>query len=101
LAFIGASKAALGAKWSLCFFVLGLILLGLGYAKQFHHMSGLFENWKSLVREHYRGEKNYDEIVSEDEEKAVRDFWDYAFPYASFGCFVIGSIVGFWSLVCA
>jgi hypothetical protein len=101
LAFIGASKAGSGAKWALGSFGLGLILLGFGYAKQFHHMSGLFEHWKSLVGEHYSGKKSYDQIVSEDTKKAVRDLWDYFFPYTSFGCFIVGSIVGFWSLMCA
>jgi hypothetical protein len=40
-----------------------------------------------------------DYIVEQDTKKAVQDFWDYFFPYASFGCFIGGSIVGFCSLV--
>ena len=99
LAFIGASKAGSGAKWALGCFVLGLILLGFGYAKQYHHMSGLFKHWKSLVRDYYSGKTTYDYIVEQDTKKAVQDFWDYFFPYASFSCFIGGSIVGFCSLV--
>ena len=102
LAFIGAlgaSKVGFGVKLSLAFFVVGLILLGVSRAKQFHHMSGLFKHWKSLVSAYFSDKTTYDYIITEDNKKAVEDIWDYVFPYASFGCFIIGSVIGFFSLI--
>ena len=62
-------------------------------------MSGLFKHWKSLVGAYFGDKTTYDYIIGEDNRKAVEDIWDYAIPYASFGCFIIGSIVGFISLI--
>jgi hypothetical protein len=96
---IGAGKIGIGAKLALAFFVVGVILLGVSRAKQFHHMSGLFKHWKSLVAAYFSDKTTYDYILGEDNKKAVDDICDYVFPYASFGCFIIGSIVGFISLI--
>ena len=96
---IGATKIVFGAKVSLVFYVLGVILLGVGRAKQFHHMRGLFMHWKSQVGDYFNDKTTYDEMVAEDNKKAVMGIWDYVIPYASFGCFIIGSIIGFCALV--
>lgn len=96
---IGKNSIGLGAKIALALFVVGVIFSGISRAKQFHHMSGLFSNWKRLVSEYFSGEKTWEEINREDDEKAVDDFLDYAFPYASFGCFILGSCAGFYALI--
>ena len=52
LSFLGASSQALNrpsAKVALLFFVVGVVLVGIGTAKQFHHMSGLFKAYKQDV----------------------------------------------------
>ena len=96
---IGANKIGLGAKFSLAFFVVGLILFGISKAKTFHHMSGLFKHWKSLVNDYFSDKIPYEEILQRDNKKAVEDIWDYVFPYASFACFIIGSFIGFCALI--
>ncbi len=95
---IGATKIASGVKISLAFFIIGVILVGVSRAKQFHHMSNLFRNWKKLVEDYYSGANTWEEIINLDNRLAKEDFWDYAIPYASFACFIIGSIMGFIAL---
>jgi hypothetical protein len=102
LAFIGSigkDAIGLGAKVALALFVCGVILSGVSRAKQFHHMSSLFSNWKRLVSEYFAGKKTWEEINREDDDRARDDFLDYAFPYASFLCFILGSGAGFYALI--
>lgn len=102
LGFLGASPAAInmmGAKISLSLFVVGVFLVGVSTAKQFHHMSNLFNAWKADVDHYYADKITWDHLRSEDRKRAVDTFWDYAFPYASFGCFIVGSISGAISLL--
>lgn len=102
LAFIGSigkNNIGIEVKIALGLFVLGLILSGISRAKQFHHMSGLFKHWKSLVSLYFSDKKTWDEIDVEDDAKAVDDFWDYTIPYASFVCFIGGAAVGFIALL--
>ncbi len=101
LGFLGASPEAinmLGAKISLFLFVLGVFLVGVTTAKTFHHMSGIFKAWKADVDHYYSDKINWEHLHQQDKTRAVEDFWDYAIPYLSFGCFVGGSISGAFSL---
>lgn len=101
LGFLGASPNAinmLGAKISLFLFVFGVFLVGVSTAKQFHHMSNLFKCWKSDVDNYYADKIAWEHLNEEDKNRSVEDFWDYAIPYLSFGCFIGGSISGAISL---
>lgn len=101
LGFLGASPAAinmLGAKISLFFFVLGVFLVGVSTAKTFHYMSHLFETWKADVNHYYSDKITWEHLQEEDKKRAAEDFWDYAIPYTSFGCFIAGSVSGAISL---
>ncbi|MBV5287204.1 MAG: hypothetical protein JZU45_14075 [Methyloversatilis discipulorum] len=101
LGFLGGSPTAinmLGAKISLFLFVLGVFLVGVSTAKTFHHMSHLFKTWKADVDHYYSDKITWEYLQEEDTKRAVEDFWDYAIPYASFGCFIAGSVSGAISL---
>jgi hypothetical protein len=101
LSFLGASPAAInmvGAKISLFLFVFGVFLVGVSTAKTFHHMSGLFKAWKSDADHYYSDKITWEHLQAEDKKRAVEDFWDYAIPYTSFGCFIAGSVSGAVSL---
>ena len=101
LGFLGASPAAinmLGAKISLFLFVLGVFLVGVSTAKTFHHMSRLFKAWKVDVDHYYSDKITWEYLHDEDKKRAVEDFWDYAIPYTSFACFIVGSVSGAISL---
>ena len=96
---IGRNNIGVEANIALGLFVLGLILSGVSRAKQFHHMSGLFKHWNALVLLYFSDKQNWSEVEAADDAKAVDDFWDYAIPYASFGCFIGGAAVGFIALL--
>jgi hypothetical protein len=101
LSFLGASPSAInmrGAKISLFLFVLGVFLVGVSTAKTFHHMSGLFKAWKEDVDNYFSDKITWEHLQEQDNNRAVEDFWDYAIPYLSFGCFIGGSISGAVSL---
>ena len=96
---IGATKIGSGVKYSLALFVMGVIFSGISRAKQFHYMDGLFKNWKALVNDYFAGKKSWEQIVALDEAAVGDDKWDYIIGYASFACFIFGSIIGFIALV--
>jgi len=101
LSFLGASAEAIsatGAKISLFLFVLGVFLVGVTTAKTFHDMSGLFKAWKQDTNHYFDDKITWEHLHKQDDARAVEDFWDYAIPYASFGCFILGSISGAVSL---
>lgn len=102
LSFLGAAPSAIGmtgAKIALSLFVLGVVLVGVATAKTFHHMSSIFEKWKADVENYYADSITWAHLQNEDRKRAVTDWWDYAIPYASFGCFIIGCVAGAWSLL--
>ena len=101
LSFLGASSEAInatGAKVALFLFVFGVFLVGVSTARTFHHMSGLFKAWKKDVDHYFSDKITWDHLQKQDEARTVDDFWDYAIPYISFGCFIGGTISGALSL---
>lgn len=101
LGFLGASEVVLRmmpVKIALFLFVTGVFLVGVSTAKQYHHMSGLFEAWKIDVDHYFNDKITWDHLNNEDTKRAVDDFWDYAFPYGAFGCFILGCVAGGFAL---
>ena len=101
LSFLGASPETinlLGAKIALFLFVFGVFLVGISTAKTYHHMSNLFAAWRIDVNNYYSDKVTWEHLQEEDKKRATESFWDYAFPYISFGCFIAGSISGAISL---
>ena len=97
LSFLGASSQALNrpsAKVALLFFVVGVVLVGIGTAKQFHHMSGLFKAYKQDVEHYFADRITWEHLNDQDRARAKLDFIDYAVPYTSFGCFIGGCVAG-------
>lgn len=104
LSFLGASKFAiemLGVKAALFLFMLGIFLVGISAAKQYHHMSKLFKSWKWDTNRYFRDEIDYDTMNKNDDDIAVEDSWDLAIPYSSFACFIFGCVAGSASLLCS
>lgn len=101
ISFLGASEQArvlLGVKVSLGLFLVGIILVGVSTAKTLHRMSWLFKEWKSAVNHYNAGRVSWDHLIEEDNKRAVESFWDYAIPYTSFGCFILGCVLGPFAL---
>ena len=101
LGFLGASETAFsraGAKWSLAFFVLGLILVGFVIANTYYRMSGLFKDYKREVEKYFHDQISWEYLDAEDDKRAEDHFFDHLLPWASFALFIVGCIVGGFSL---
>ncbi len=97
LSFLGTSSATINlfsAKIALFLFVLGVFLVGVSTAKTFHHMSSIFKAWKADADNYYSDKITWDYLHAQDKTRSGVGFLDYAIPYASFGCFIFGSISG-------
>lgn len=102
LSFLGAAPAAigvLGAQIALCFFLTGVVFVGIITAKTFHHMSNLFKRWKTDVANYHADAITWTHLQAEDKKRAVSDWWDYVISYGSFCCFMSGCIAGAWGLL--
>lgn len=101
LGFLGGAPGAIsmtGIKVSLFSFILGVVLVGISTAKTFHHMSKLFKHWQNDLDHYYEDKITWSHLHHQDQQRAVEDFFDYAIPYASFICFLIGVVSGGHSL---
>jgi hypothetical protein len=97
LSFLGASPSSINmcyTKLALSLFILGVVLVGISTAKTFHHMSDISKAWKADVDHYYSDKVTWDYLYAQDKLRAVPSKWDYAIPYASFGCFIFGCILG-------
>ena len=102
LSFLGALKftaSILGVKIALLFFVVGILFVGVSGAKQYHHMSKLFQSWKHDVRLYLNDELNFNTLTKNDEKIAVQDFWDLT-PYHTYQLFALFLVVLQEQLVC-
>jgi len=88
-------RPQLAPKIALCFFVLGVILVGAYNALFFHHADNLTIRWHSDVGRFYGGKIGWDTLENDDRERSSRGIvWLYVVGYLSFGCFIAGAAVG-------
>jgi hypothetical protein len=87
---VGVDKIGTEAKWALGFFVLGVILVGFARAREFYHLRGLFNQWKSLTNAYFTNEKSWGEIIEADNQKVDGEKWVFRLPWMSFVCFIVG-----------
>ena len=85
-------------KLALIAFVLGIFFVGLSIARAYHYMLGLFEGYQKDVNRFYKDLVSWGFLDSEDNARVKTTFWQYFWPYASFVCFIIGCILGGYSL---
>lgn len=100
LSFLGAAKelTGIGTKVALFLFVLGLVFVGIATAKTFHHMSAVLKHYKQGVEDFYTDKITWVALAEADKKRAVASWLDYAIPYLSFLCFIVGSSVGSYAL---
>lgn len=82
-------------------FVLGVVLVGLGLAKTYEHMSGLYKDWKRDTRRFFARELSFNELTKSDDARAVTDWLDRALPYGALLAFFAGCGVGAVALWCS
>ena len=96
LSFLGSNRGlnTIGTKAALILFVVGIILAGISTAKTFHYMSWLFKEYRNGVESFYKDQTTWSQLSVADQNRAVPSWIDFAIPYSSFGCFILGCLVG-------
>jgi hypothetical protein len=101
LSFIGAATVEVYLpclKLALIAFVLGIFFVGLSIARAYHYMLNLFEGYQKDVNKFYEDSVSQQFLTSEDGARVKSSVWQYIFPYASFVFFILGCILGGYSL---
>lgn len=101
LSFLGASTSIqfpLGVKTALLLFVLGIIIVGVSNAMQYHFFTHIFNAYKQDVDTFYKNKNEWADLISNDSKRSVERCRDITVAYLSFGCFILGCAVGAFSL---
>ena len=97
LSFLGASAKArslTGPAVALSLFLLGVVLVGVFHAYQYHRMSNLFLGWKKDSENYFAYKINWDLLTEEDEKRTKPSRFAYALCYGAFLSFIVGCICG-------
>ena len=101
MSFIGASKVRvqMGTKLALSLFLAGIIIVGILIAKTYHHMAGLFRNWKMDSDKYLKDKISWDELIEADKNRSQDSKADIFLAYLGGACFIAGVIFGICSLL--
>ena len=83
-----APKVALGL------FVVGIIFVGIHMASRIHHVDVLLSQFRRDVIKFYDDHLEWNTLTDADAKRSEKVVWQYITGYASFGCFIAGTIVG-------
>jgi hypothetical protein len=103
LSFLGAAEKAevrTSPLVALAFFAVGVMLVGAIKAFRVHYFGKRSTAWFTESARFFAGEIDWQDLNERYGKAAVEPRWPYVVGYASFACFVIGALIGFW-LLCA
>ena len=86
--------------WMLAFFVLGVVLVGIGRAVNYYRSYWLFSGWRSDVSKYYADGIEWNVLLSEDEKRSGYFVWIDVVAWMSFLCFLTGLAIGFVGIFC-
>jgi hypothetical protein len=105
LAFMGNNPAvrnALVSRISLLLFIVGVILVGVLSAFDFHSRQHAFWTWKRLSDQFFRGEIEYQDMLNAfNVGIAAHEQRPVTCAYISFGCFILGSLLSIYGFFVA
>lgn len=97
LSFLGANRDLrdlLPPKLALGSFVLGIVFVGVLHARMFHHVENIFANWRKAVRIYYDDQIDWEDMTATDDNLSYNTRLEYLAGYISFGCFIVGVVIG-------
>ena len=97
LSFLGASAKArslTGPAIALVLFLLGVVLVGIFNAYQYHRISNLFYGWKKDSENYFANKISWDLLIEEDEKRTKPSRLAYCLCYGAFLSFIVGCICG-------
>ena len=101
LSFLGAAKDTpnlICLKFSLMAFALGVFFVGISTARTYHRISFLFRSYQDDANKFLKDLVSWEYLIEEDNKRTKPSFLQYIPPYSSFVCFIIGCILGGYSL---
>lgn len=100
LTYLGSKiNSTIGIKISLMIFFFGLITVGILKAYTLHKHEGLFANYQKQVAKYYENQIGWSDLLKSDNDKVGSPIVPYIFGYISFACFIVGSIIGAYTLM--
>ena len=81
-------------KYSLALFFLGVIFIGILRMSVVHVYSGIFKKFQVSTKSYFSQQREWEDFYSEIEQQVKPSKIPYILGYASFGCFLLGSITG-------
>jgi hypothetical protein len=97
LSFLGA-VSGIRLQWApkaaLILFVVGIIFVGIHMAIRIHHVDLLLSRFRHDVIKFYDDHLEWSTLTDADAKRSEKVLWQYLSGYASFGCFIAGTIVG-------
>lgn len=102
LGFLGAfpeSIKMVGAVIALIMYMVGVIMVGMIHARNYHKFTKLFDGWKHDVNTFYQNKISWRQLHDQDDARSGENYKDYVLPYAAFILFIAGSISGAMSLL--
>lgn len=100
LAFLGSVEKARDLAWpkvTLGFFAMGIVLIGFLHVLRHYRILQLFKKWRESVNEYFTDQKDWSQIIKEDEKRTSQFDWALQLAYISFACFISGIVVGIFN----
>lgn len=106
LTYLGATactptKNTTGPVWSLFFFILGIISVGLFSARMFYVFEGIFKHWRNDTKAFFEGTLNWHELHKRDDKRSESCCIDYILPWSAFLAWILGVGVGLYNFLSA
>jgi hypothetical protein len=101
LSFIGTSEkahAAIGSKFALGLFVIGLILVGFFKAWHYRRIANIFASWRIDSENYFSDRMTWELLIENDNNRSRVSVVTYILGYASFAAFIVGCIFGLINL---
>lgn len=81
-------------KYSLAFFFVGLVLVGLYKALLVHIYTNTFKMFQNSLKSYFKQQREWDDFYQEIESHVKQNNMPYILGYSSFACFFLGSVFG-------
>ena len=102
LGFIGSRQQVHSlVVWGLGIMLLGLIFVGVLVAHVYHQMTGLFDAWRTDVKEYFLDRISWEKLNEDDNVRSRDHVLNLYLGYGSLGCFIVGIALGVWGLLIA
>ena len=97
LGFMGAMKTIYpisGAPAMLVFFLVGILLVGLGRIVGTYRLLGIATSWKDSIEENYQDLITWQDVLHREAESFKRSYVVDIFAWGAFSCFVAALAIG-------